>query len=159
MRVKVDYRTGSVEAYKDFCTKNPEFKLTYSEWSQIIYGFNEDFRNYILETGDMAKLPYGLGPFSINKKKRRTKKRSPNGQEFMNLPVDWVKTREKGKIIYNFNFHTDGYFFGWLWDKKQARFKHADFWRFKPSRTSSRMIAHYIKIDKKYQHLYREWKK
>lgn len=158
MRVKVDYRSGSKTCYADFCATHPEINITYNEWLEVIYHFNEDFRNYILDTGEKVKLPLGLGAFSVTKKKRKTKKQSPEGREFINLPVDWVKTREKGKIIYNFNFHTEGYFFGWMWFKKEARFKFSTLWRFKPSRVSSRMIAHYIKTNKEAQHLYKQWK-
>ena len=123
----------------------------------IIYSFNEAFKNYILETGEKAKLPFGFGEFSINKKKRRKLKGLNN--EFVNLPVDWKKTKEKGKIIYNFNYHTEGYFFGWMWFKDSVRLKNADLWFFKPSRTTSRLLSHYLKADEKYQHIYREWKK
>lgn len=157
MRTKVDWRSGSNDNYKDFRKKNPDINLSLDEWRNIVYTFYEEFRNYVLETGERAKLPQGFGDFTISKKKRRRIKYG-NGREFINLPVDWKKTREKGKIIYNFNFHTEGYFFGWMWFKKEARFKFAGLWRFKPSRVSSRMIAHYIKSDNKYQHIYRQWK-
>ena len=157
MRVKVDYRSGGREAYKLFCQAHPKIKLSFNEWVEIIYGYNEEFRNHLLETGDREKLPLGLGPFSIKKKKRKMKKQAPDGKMYMNLPIDWKKTREKGKKIYNFNHHTDGYFFGWLWFKKQSRIWFSSVWRFKPSRVSSRMINHYIKADEKYQHIYKEW--
>jgi hypothetical protein len=156
MRVSVDFRSASKENYNDFCKKHPSIKLTFDEWRNIVYSFNEAFRNYILETGEKAKLPYGFGEFSINKKKRR--KMKGVNDEFINLPIDWQKTREKGKYIYNFNYHTEGYFFGWMWFKKSARFKHADLWYFKPSRVTSRLLSHYIKTDEKYQHIYRTWK-
>ena len=81
-----------------------------------------------------------------------------NGKEVVNLPIDWKRTKEKGKVIYNFNFHTEGFFFGWVWFKKTARFKDADLWYFKPTRDTSRLLAHYVKTNEKYQHLYREWK-
>jgi nucleoid DNA-binding protein len=157
MRVKIDWRSASLENYKNFCKKHPTIKLTYDEWRNIIYSFNDAFKNYILETGEKAKLPFGFGEFSINKKKRRKKKGL--NDEFINLPVDWKKTKEKGKIIYNFNYHTEGFFFGWMWFKDTARFKNADLWYFKPSRTTSRILSHYLKTDDKYQHIYREWKK
>jgi nucleoid DNA-binding protein len=156
MRVAVDFRSASKENYNNFCKKHPSIKLSFDEWMNIVYSFNESFRNYILETGEKAKLPYGFGEFSINKKKRRKLKGLNN--EFVNLPIDWKKTREKGKKIYNFNYHTEGYFFGWMWFKKSARFKHADLWYFKASRVTSRLINHYLKIDEKYQHIYRTWK-
>jgi hypothetical protein len=157
MRVKIDWRSASRENYTSFCKKHPTIKLTFDEWRNIIYSFNESFKDYILETGERAKLPFGFGEFSINKKKRRKLKGLNN--EFVNLPVDWKKTKEKGKIIYNFNYHTEGYFFGWLWFKETARLKNCELWYFKPTRTTSRLLSHYIKTDEKYQHLYREWLK
>ena len=93
-----------------------------------------------------------------NKKKRR-KVKSNGEKEFINLPVDWKRTKEKGKIIYNFNYDTEGYFFGWMWFKESTRLRNINLWYFKPSRATSRLLSHYIKTDDKYQHLYREWKK
>lgn len=157
MRTAVDWRSASRDNYRIFCKKHPSIKLTYDEWRNILYTFSESFRNYILETGERAKLPYGFGEFSINKKKR--KKLIGLKDEFINLPVDWKRSKEKGKRIYNFNYHTEGFFFGWMWFKETIRLKNSDLWYFKPSRTTSRLLAHYIKADNKYQHLYNEWKK
>ena len=158
MRVKVDYRSAGRAAYNDFCKKH-SIKLSFNEWLEIIYNFNEEFRNYILETGDREKLPFGLGFFAITKKKRKGKYIDQNGEERMNYPVDWKKTKELGKRIYNLNYHTNGFFFGWKWFKKEARFEFSSLWKFKPSRVSSRMIAHYIKANKNSQHLYKQWPK
>jgi nucleoid DNA-binding protein len=157
MRVKIDWRSSSKDNYISFCKKNPSIKISFDEWKNIIYSFNESFKNYILETGEKAKLPFGFGEFSINKKKRRKKKGL--NDEFVNLPIDWQKTKEKGKVIYNFNYHTEGYFFGWVWFRENVRLKNSDLWYFKPSRTTSRLLSHYIKTNEKYQHIYREWKK
>lgn len=157
MRVKVEWRSASKENYLDFCKKHPSIKLTFEEWKTIIYTFIDNFKEYVLETGERVKLPFGIGEFSITKKKRRKKKGL--NDEFINLPIDWTKTKEKGKIIYNFNYHTEGYFFGWLWFKSTARIKNCDFWYFKPSRVTSRLLAHYLKVDNKYQHIYCEWGK
>ena len=156
-RVAIDWRSASLENHKNFCKKHPTIKLTYDEWRNIIYSFNDAFKNYILETGERAKLPFGFGEFSINKKRRRKKKGL--NDEFVNLPIDWQKTKEKGKVIYNFNYHTEGFFFGWMWFKDTTRLKNVDLWYFKPTRTTSRLLSHYIKTDEKYQHIYREWKK
>lgn len=157
MRTHVDWRSASRENYDDFCRRHPSITLTFDQWRNIIYSFNESFKEYILETGDKAKFPFGFGEFSINKK-RRKKYKTVQGKEVINLPIDWVKTKQKGKIIYNFNFHTEGYFFGWYWFKTTARFKNADLWYFKASRSTSRLLAHYIKTNDRYQHLYREWR-
>lgn len=156
-RVKIDWRSSSKDNYNNFCKKNPAIHLAFDEWRNIVYSFNEFFKNYILETGEKAKLPFGFGDFSINKKKRR-KFKIVDGVERINLPVDWQKSRQKGKLIYNFNYHTEGYFFGWMWFKETTRIKNKDCWFFKPTRATSRLLSHYIKTDDKYQHLYREWK-
>ena len=157
-RVKIDWRSSSKDNYTGFCKKHPLLKLTFDEWRNIIYSFNEAFKNYILETGEKAKLPLGFGEFSINKKKRK-KFKKVDGVDVINLPIDWQKSKEKGKRIYNFNYHTEGYFFGWMWFRETARLKHTNLWYFKPTRTTSRLLSHYIKTDEKYQHIYREWKK
>lgn len=156
-RVKVEYRTASKENYIDFCKKHIDIQLTYDEWRNIIYSFNEAFREYILETGEKIKLPFGFGEFTINKKKRKRVVVTPEGKEHINLPIDWQKTKQKGKVIYNFNYHTEGYFFGWMWYKGKATYKHSDMWYFKPSRTTSRLLNHYITADEKYQFMYNEW--
>lgn len=156
-RVVVDWRSASKENYSDFCKKNPTIKLTFNEWKHIIYSFNESFREYILETGDKAKLPAGLGQFTIKKKKRRKEITDPEGIKHINLPIDWKKTKEKGKIMYNFNYHTEGFYFGWLWVKRSAMFKHSHLWAFKPCRITSRLITEYIEKDEKYQFIYQEW--
>lgn len=156
MRTAVDWRTTSRENYKDFCKKSPTLEVSFEEWKETLYLFSTHFKNYILETGEKAKLPCGLGEFSVNKRKRK-KIRVQDGEEKINLPIDWVKSKEKGKRIYNFNFDTEGFFFGWTWFKHSSRFKYSNFWYFRPSRATSRLLAHYIKSDNKYQHLYREW--
>lgn len=158
MRIKIDWRSASKENYNSFCKKHPSIKLTFDQWRNIVYSFNDAFKEYILETGERARLPFGFGEFSINKKRRR-KMKGINGKEFVNLPIDWKKTKEKGKRIYNFNFHTEGFFFGWAWFKSTARFRQSQLWYFKPSRNTSRLLSHYINADNKYQHIYNEWKK
>ena len=110
----------------------------------------------MLETGEKVKLPCGIGDFAINKKKR-VRTTMVDGKEYINLPIDWKKTREKGKYIYNFNYHTEGYYFGWKWFKRSCRFKFSDLWLFKPTRQNSRLINHYLKVDEKYQHIYATW--
>jgi len=159
MRTKIDWRSSSKDSYNNFCKKHSDIKLTYDEWRNILYTYNESFKEYILETGERVKLPFGFGEFSINKKKRRRLKNNVDGKEFVNLPIDWQKTKEKGKVIYNFNYHTEGYFFGWMWFKQTSRFKNSDLWYFKPSRLTSRLLSHYLKTNDKYQNIYQEWKK
>jgi nucleoid DNA-binding protein len=164
VRTAVDYRSSSKDNYVSFKKAYPDVKISFDAWKNILYTFNEEFKTYILETGDKAKLQGGIGEFSINKKKRKQIKTDPRtGKEFINLPIDWKRTNEKKKesgkwkIIYNFNYHTEGFYFGWMWFKSTARFRNSDLWYFKPTRVTSRLLSHYIKTDNKYQHIYKEW--
>lgn len=157
MRTKCDFSSASRTNYNNFCKLHPEIKLSYNEWRVIIYSFMEMFKEHILETGEKGRFPSGFGEFSIRKKKRKKIVIDSNGKEQINLPIDWVKSKQKGKKVYNFNYHTEGYFFGWVWFKKSTRIKNVKLWYFKASRTTSRLLAHYLKVDNKYQHIYREW--
>lgn len=157
MRTKVGWRSASKDNYNNFCTEHPEIKLSYDEWRNIVYSFNESVRDYILETGEKVKLPFGFGEFSINKRKNK-KFKEINGKQRIVMPIDWKKSREKGKRIYNFNHHTEGFYFGWVWFKKPSTIKFKDLWYFKASRPTARLLAHYLKVDEKYQHIYKEWK-
>ena len=151
-RTKIDWRSGSKANYLDFCKKHPSIKLSYIEWKNIVYSFNDLFRMYILETGEKVAMPFGFGQFSINKKKRRKKV-----GEHINMAIDWQKTKKFGKRMYNFNHHTDGYFFGWYWFKETSKIKQRQLWRFKPCRTTSRLLNHYLMAEDKYQHIYKPW--
>jgi hypothetical protein len=158
MRVATEYRTASADTYKRFCTTYPDIHLSFKEWKKIIYTYNYVVRDYILESGDMAKIPFGIGLFAISKKKVKKHKIDRWGREWINLPIDWQKTRELGYHVYNFNNHSDGYRYKWKWFVKSARFQMSSIWNFKPYRDSSRKLAQYLKREgSKYSEIYKEW--
>jgi Holliday junction resolvase len=160
-RPKYSYRTVSTEAYKSFTLAYPEIKLTYKEWSEILYEYMSQFREYLLETGDLGKLPWGFGYFGVNKKKRkRYKVHIVNGKPAVNLAVDWKASKAEGKKIYNFNFHTDGFTYWWKWYKGTSYLALNTCIYFKASRETSRLLAKYLlKPDSEYFQIYREEKK
>lgn len=158
MRVYVPYRTASRETYKRFCEENHSIKLSYNEWCNILYTFIYNFRDHMLNTGERAKLLHGIGDFAVSKKKpKRIVTDRETGEEHVNLPIDWPKSRKAGKHIYHMNYHTEGFKFKWRWFVETARFFKHDIWVFRPSRISSRLIAHYIKQDPSVQYKYKEW--
>lgn len=145
---------ASKENYEKFCNAHPKIHLNFLEWSNIIYSFNYGIRDYALETGDVVKFPWGLGELAISKKKTK-KFKTFEGTEYINLHIDWAKTKKAGKRIYHFNHHTDGFNFKWKYFAHTARFKYHKLWVFKPSRISSRLIAHYIREG--YSKKYKQW--
>lgn len=157
MRVPVEWRSASLDNFKLFRKKHPSIKITFAQWKLIIHGYNEMFRDYLLETGNKEKIIPGFGEFSILKRRKKKTKIGLDGKEHINLPIDWKKTMEKGKIIYQFNYHTEGFSFSWHWFKEEAKFRHSGLWYFRAYRVTSRLINEYIKKDNKYQHIYKEW--
>lgn len=155
-RPKRDFRTTSKEAFKEFKTLYPNVKITYAQYKKILYTFNEMLFTHILETGTKYKMPYGMGELTIRKKKMRTYYENKENK-FCILPVNWQETKKYGKIIYNMNYHTDGYRYSWRYSFKNARFSNKDVWGFKATRTMSRTLAKYInKPDSLYKDLYQD---
>ena len=152
-RSAVDWGTSRKANYIAFRKKYPEVDITYDEWKNVIYSFMDLFKESILETGYKMRLPSGLGEFSISKGKKKKFKIENDGKQYINLSIDWQKSKEKNKHIYNFNYHTEGYNFWWKWFKKSSNFKLKNYWYFRPCRGTSRLLAHYLKVDEKYHHL------
>jgi nucleoid DNA-binding protein len=143
VRVKVEYRTSNKSVYEKFCSTHPEIKLSFTEWKKILQAFSYAYRDYILETGDKVKLPFGLGSFTINKRKTQ-KTKIYMGKQYINLPVDWAETKKAGKYIYHLNTATDGCKYNWMWLREDARWAYS-IWNFKPLRETSRLLKDYLK--------------
>lgn len=159
MRVKKEYRTVDREQYDRFLKENKltEKDLSFEKFVKNIQICNWMFIEYILRTGKRVFLPYGFGPLTINKKMLNRYK-VHEGVKYINLRVDWKKTRELGKRIYHTNEHTDGYNYKWMWEPKNARFHLSDISVFKPCRYASRALTKYLKKPNSiYKDLYLEW--
>jgi|SRR6478735_3858045 len=156
MRVKVQYRSASLENYKKFTASRPHIKISYEDFCKIVYDYSYLLRDYILHTGDQAKMMWGMGDFTIQKRKRKKTFIDNLGKERNNLAIDWKETRKEGKRVYNFNFHTDGYGFRWKWIRKSALFHQSSIWSFKPSRLTSRSLSAQLLKDPLYSQIYQE---
>lgn len=155
MRLKMDFRTGSKDNYKDFCKNYPDIELTYGEFERIIRTYNDELVKYVKETGFIVQLPYGLGSFGILKYKPagNTSKEGRN--------IDFHNTRKLGKVVYHLNHHTEGYNFYFYWNPrytKKNRFntriayiKFANIWSFHIARNHSRTLAKDLKEDKSFK--------
>ena len=156
MRVKIDYRQCSKKNYFVFKQENPEIDLDYSQWSSIIYRFNEHFRDHLYETGDKEKLPYGFGSFAVCKFKPSNPRYDEQNRLIIKNPVDWKMSRLHGKIIYHMNAETDGFKFKLKWFPHSSTMKYSDVFYFRNSRVSSRLLKQYI-IDNNYKDKYLNW--
>lgn len=154
-RPKLTARTGSKEAYKLFKEKYPNSPLTCIQYIRILHKFNELLTTHIMETGDKVKLPWGLGPITIVKKKQTTFFEK-DGKKYTTLSVDWKTTKELGFKVYLMNSHTSGFRYKWWWSPKESRLFQSHIWIFKPCRKISRQLATYLlKPNSEYKDIYR----
>ena len=95
---KKEYRTNSRENYDKFLKTNnlSEEALPFEKWKQILATCNWMFIEYALRTGMKVTLPYGFGPLAVNKKMLKRFKEY-NGKKYVNLRIDWQKTKKLGK--------------------------------------------------------------
>lgn len=160
-RKKRQYRTYSRENYDRFIKENniSPIELPYKKFCKNLEVCNWMFIEYPLRTGLQVTLPQGFGSIAVNKKMLKRYVEF-NGKKYMNLRVDWNKTKLIGKKVYHTNEHTDGYNYRWLWFNKNATFTLADTYVFKPGRYASRAITKYLKKpNSPYKDLYSEWLK
>lgn len=159
-RTKKDYITNSRENYERFLKENKVSteELSYQKYSKNLLTCNWMFIEYALRTGSRVPLPYGFGSIAVNKKKLNRFKEF-NGKKYINLRIDWKKTKKAGRRIYHTNEHSDGYNFRWAWFPEDARLYLSSLYVFKAWRYSSRAINKYVrKTDTDYKDMYMQWK-
>lgn len=157
---KVEYVTYSRKNYDRFITENKisEKELPYDKYVKNLKICNWMYIEYALRTGLKTTFPYGFGSIAINKKKLKTFKIF-EGKKYVNLRIDWNKTKKAGKKIYHTNEHSDGYNFRWLWFNTDAKMHLSELYVFKPGRYASRAINKYIRKSPEYKEMYLEWMK
>jgi len=162
-RVKKQYTSNDKQNYNRFILANnidPE-KLPYPKYKKIIEVNNWMFIEYALETGNKIRLPHGFGDLAVNKKMLKRYKTIPGSdKKYVNLRIDWQKTKIEGKRIFHTNEHTDGFNYKWYWNNKTAKIYMSGLYIFRPCRYASRAIAKYIKKpNSDYSQMYLEWTK
>jgi hypothetical protein len=158
---KKEYRTNSRENYDKFLSINnlSEESFPFDKWKQVLATSNWMFIEYALRTGMKVTLPYGFGPLAVNKKMLKRFKEY-NGKKYVNLRIDWQKTKKLGKRVYHTNEHTDGYNYKWKWFPHEAKFYLSDLYVFNPGRYASRAINKYLKKPgADFKSLYLQWSK
>lgn len=157
-RRKLEYRTYSKENYLRFIAENKvsEQELPYKKYCKNLEVCNWMYIEYALRTGSKVYLPFGFGSIAVNKKKLKLYKEY-KGKKYVNLRVDWFKTKQLKKKVYHTNEHSDGYNFRWMWFPNDSRLHLTDLYVFKPGRYPGRTINTYIRNPNfQYKDLYLE---
>lgn len=110
---------------------------TYSIYKLIVDTFHKVIANKMIEMGTRYKLPHKLGTISIRKKTNKSKVRK----------IDFHKTKLYGETIYHTNYHSEGQYCFFHWDKDfpHAVFSFKQLYKFDPTRYNKRTLAKGIK--------------
>lgn len=84
--------------WKNFCKEN-NIELDYNTFRSVIDTSNLRIQNYIINNTSGFKFPEAMGYSIISMYK-------PKGKG--TLSIDWIKTKEVGKLVYYTNFHSNG---------------------------------------------------
>jgi len=105
----------------------------YSLYKEIIDTFHKVLSHNLIHKGDRYKLPHRLGVLSIRKKKINPNKRM----------VDFAKTKKHGVTIYHNNYHSEGFYAFYFWDKAypQGTFRYKQLFKFVPTRYNKRTLS------------------
>lgn len=147
MKPKRSWRSASKTTYNKFCETHKDVKISFKDYQNVIKEYNKSILMHILDTGELINLPWGIGPLSINKyKKKITKKTTDNGNnEMYTYSINWPETRKAGKYIYHLNLHTQGFSYTWFWSPKLSNVKFPHIWRLEIWREIKRLLPKKLK--------------
>jgi hypothetical protein len=127
--------------YKHYLEQNPKDSDTYctqKEFLDIAKTYLKNLALFVVDDAGVVTLPYRLGVIAVRKYKSNLRK----------VPIDWKATKEEGCIVYNFNYHSNGYRYRVHWNKKRCRVKNKMYYSFQLTRQNNRRIAENIKSKK-----------
>lgn len=170
-KILADYKTRDI--YRYYREDGGEVS-DYSKFVDILSEFNEELIKSIINESYEFIMPRRLGSIRIRKKKVKIQFNEDGTIDKNRFTPDWVKTKKfwsekyKGlsdeeiakipdkKIIYNLNDHTDGYRFGWYWDKVTSNIRNQSAYRLEITRNWNNYFAKQLKTNPKLKNMYYE---
>lgn len=122
--------------YKDLSKRKNKPYKDYNTFAKVIKTFNMKLRDKIIYNAEKVSLPYKLGDLYV--KKFDTNRKIDDDK---NWKINFKETRAAGRVIY----HEDEYGYKWQWIKQNCKVRGKRYYKFKPCRTASRMIADAVK--------------
>lgn len=129
------------DAYLDYIKEFNEFSpyhLEYAEYVEITTLFLKHLADEMILKSSTVTLPFRLGDMSVVKRK-------PAYKSLRNMVIDWVTTRALHKHVYQFNDHSNGFIYGFNWNRGKCNVPYKTQYVFKPTRTNKRLVAKLVK--------------
>ena len=129
------------DTYKEYVELYPEGSinyLTYAEYRDITTMFFKYMADRIVYKSLTVTLPFRLGEISVEKHK-------PAYKSLRKMVMDWDRSRELNKQVRQFNEHSNGYIYKFLWNRHKCITPHHQSYAFKPARSLKREVARLVK--------------
>lgn len=127
--------------YKEYISHFDEehpYHIPYSEYSEIVSDYLKHVSELTVTKSMTFKLPFRMGALSVYKHK-------PIFKSVNKMAINWPETNKLGKVVHNFNEHSNGYSYRFKWDRNGSIDKHMVLYAFKPSRSNARLVARLVK--------------
>ncbi len=155
---KQTFRThvGSSQMYKYYLKNRPlkgldrDYNVSRKEYRDIVCDFNKEIAEEIVVNAYEFIMPSKLGTIFVGKRKSRIELDENGEVKYTNYPIDWMESKKRGKIIRNFNEHTDGYRCYWCYTKTTANYNNKSIYFFRATRTNTRFLAKVLKDKENY---------
>lgn len=128
---------------------NYDMKL--KEFNNILENINEGIMGMIINDSFIFTMPYKLGKKRVVRRSKKLKLDEDGNLITRFLPINWKATNtlwERDKeakqdklLVYHTNLHSNGFRFGFKWQKVGARTNNISVICFKSSRTNARNLA------------------
>ena len=117
--------------------KGSPYDISYNTFVDICEQFYKGVAEHVLN-GGIYMLPYRMGNISIVRV-------TPKKLDKRTLPIDWQKTVELGKQVFQLNDHSNYDKFRFHWSKKNCNVKNKSGYRLVFTRDNKRELARIIK--------------
>lgn len=133
------------DSYKVYCEDYPKSKVDKKMYIKICLTFFKECLNCLIEGGEV-RLPF-MGILKIVKRDRNFNKLQPNWKATKELWERDSESKEKKKLVYHLNEHSQGSFYRFFWRK--GKVKNLSIYSFLPVRSAKKTLALAIKDDKR----------
>ena len=129
----------SPKLYKEYIAANPDIKISFREFSDIIKNSNKKIASIVSDDAYGFKLPENLGYLCVIKYKTNSK------------AINWADTNKYGKTIYYLNLHSFGYRYHIKWFKTGIlRFAFNEVYKFAPLKDMRIAVSNQVRAEKEY---------
>jgi hypothetical protein len=152
---KITIDIGSNEGYKHYCKQTKDssevFQVSRKKYGKVLKEVHEEIIRKLLYEAATFRMPCGLPSLRVKKFKRKVRFKEDGSIDPKSLAINWKATRElweknneakeKKKLVYFINDHSDGYSAYIAMEKISANVPNVTLYNFVSARANDRELA------------------